>query len=192
MKVKLDFVTNSSSSSFLVAWSKKIKTLNDVLEFIPEQEKASIVYHDAIEQEPIHLQEGNFDYDFNSATKAITEKLAKFFEEGYTSTVNSYHLGDAIRSRVTRELFANKTNLTSQDWDRIDKQTEKQFIARYGMTEQEFEHKNALELATTFIKGNKGKWLYMFHYGDEDGSLYSELEHGGTFDGLVSIQVSKH
>lgn len=192
MKVKLDFVTNSSSSSFLVAWSKKIKTLNDVLEFIPEQEKASIVYHDAIEQEPIHLQEGNFDYDFDSATKAITEKLANFFQEGYTTNINCYHLMDSIRNRIRKELFETKNNLTSNEWRKIDVETQKEFVSRYGMTVEELQHKKALELSESFIKGNKGKWLYMFHYGDEDGSLYSDLEHGGTFDGLVSIHVSHH
>jgi hypothetical protein len=192
MRIKIDFVTNSSSSSFLVAWPNKIKTLDDVLKFIRIQERASIVYHDAIEQEPIHLQEGNFDYDFDQATKIITEKLADFFTNGYTETVQCYHLHDEIRRRIQREMFKNINNISPKDWEKLEDETNKEFISKYGMSQQELQHQKAVLLAESFIKGNKGKWLYMFHYGDEDGSLYSALEHDGTFDGLVSIQVSHH
>jgi hypothetical protein len=203
MKRKLDFITNSSSSSFLVAWPNKIEKMEDVLKIIPEQEKASIVFHDAIEQTPYHLEHGNFDYDFDIATQAITEDFVQFILSGYTTNIDSYHLVEPIRNKIRREkiiqqdirLFENNgltNDLTVDDWATINEEANKQFKEQYGMTPDELNRKKALTLIKSFMEQNKGKYIYKFHYGDEDGNLYSDLEHDGVFESLSTIQVSHH
>jgi hypothetical protein len=191
MKIKLDFVTNSSSSSFLVAWPNKIEKMDDVLKIIPEEEKASIVFHDAIDQTPYHLEHGNFDYDFNIVTQAITEDFIEFILNGYTANIDSYHLVDPIRSKIRRELFRNN-NPTIDEVKKLEDETHKQFKEQYGMDPNELSRKKALKLIKSFMEQNKGKYIYKFHYGDEDGNLYSDLEHNGTFESLSNIQVSHH
>lgn len=192
MKRKIDFITNSSSSSFLVAWPNKIETIKDVLVFVPEQEKATVVFHDAIEQVPIHLEHGNFDYDFDQATKTITNDFIDFVINGFVGIVDTYHLTEPIRRRVMRQLFPERSKMSSDDWDRLEEEVKKQFKEQYGLEPYEFKYQRALELISKFLNDNKGKFIYKFNYGDEDGNLYSELEHGGTFDDLSHIHVSHH
>lgn len=52
MKIRHSFVSNSSSSSFIVAFDKPIKTLKDVLEVVPNPQEARRILTQIKEQEP--------------------------------------------------------------------------------------------------------------------------------------------
>ncbi len=52
MKIRHSFVSNSSSSSFIVAFDKQIKTLKDVLEVVPNRAEAKKILTQLKEQEP--------------------------------------------------------------------------------------------------------------------------------------------
>ncbi len=52
MKIRYSFVSNSSSSSFIVAFDKPIKTLKDVLEVVPNRAEAKKILTQIKEQEP--------------------------------------------------------------------------------------------------------------------------------------------
>jgi hypothetical protein len=191
MKRKLDFITNSSSSSFLVAFLNKIEKMEDVLKIIPEEDKASIVFHDAIKQIPYHLEHGNFDYDFNIVTQVITEDLVKFVLDGYIPSIDIWDLVHVIRDRIKKELFANRV-LEPDDWKKLEEELNKQFKEQYGMEPDELRRKKVLELIESFMRQNKGKYIYKFNYGDDEGGVFSELEHDGAFETLPNIRVSHH
>jgi len=47
------------------------------------------------------------------------------------------------------------------------------------------------EIKKLIEKSGKG-FIYYFHYSDNDGENWSDMEHGGTFDELPYIQISHH
>jgi len=55
MKIRKGFVSNSSSTCFLVAWDKKVEKLADVRKYIPNYRQARLLYRWMREQEGIYL-----------------------------------------------------------------------------------------------------------------------------------------
>ena len=52
--------------------------------------------------------------------------------------------------------------------------------------------KHARVIVKNFVKDHKGKYFFIFHYADEDGSFGSIMEHQGLFKKLPSLVISNH
>ena len=76
MKIKLSFVTNSSSSAFIVAFPKRIKYFEDVIDYIYPEEKAEVVFNDAVKQKPLRA---------NPKGKRVRQQVFGTLESGYFS-----------------------------------------------------------------------------------------------------------
>jgi len=55
MKIRRGFVSNSSSTSFLVAWDKRVEKLADVKKFVPNHEQARLLYRWMKDQKGVYL-----------------------------------------------------------------------------------------------------------------------------------------
>lgn len=167
MKVKLSFVTNSSSSAFVVAFPKRIKFLDDVKKYI-EDKKAETVFNDAINQRPFIAK---------AAGKKVLKKVTNELNSGYYPTAPDW-LDDF-------EAFKKKHSLSTAEVYRT-------FLKEF---EENFEKKcNEVlgPIAKKFLTEAEGQYIYFFEYSDEDGQYFSELEHGSTFKLLKHLIISKH
>lgn len=181
MRIKSDFVTNSSSSAFLVAWPTEIKDLDDILKYIPEKEKAEQVFMDSMNLTPMIIDH-NDKKIIHKISEEITYGYVDEIEDQLNSTGNSY---DGFE--IFTEKFMERHHITDEELkdDHYSK----------GLIWEEYENYRlalASKLAIKFCKENEGRYLYIYEYGDDSGAFFSEMEHGGTFNDIRHIHISKH
>lgn len=167
LKTKSDFVTNSSSSSFIVAWDKIVETFDDVKKHLTCTDHAKIVLGDILNQEPLVLKEGNFDFDLDPVLKGITNRIVVELKTGTFPEDISWREYDHLV----------KSGLTTQQASKIVKKERME---------------KAEQIAINFIKNNIGRVIYFFTYADEDGEISSDMEHGDIFRKLPNICINKH
>lgn len=173
MKIRMGFVSNSSSSSFMVPFDT-IPTYEDLKKSLGV-EKASVVFNDITSQYHIRLQPDSAFYN------ELVKKIKKEFEAGYLYEAEN----DPRLKSVGWNTSPNRNHYATEALYQVEynKWCDKQSAIRSEVFG---------ELADKWIQKHLGKFILFFEYSDNEGDLNAELEHGGTFNRWDGMQISHH
>ncbi len=179
MKIRNGFVSNSSSSSFIVSFTKQPKSRKDVREML------------------FNKNEEYYYAPFGDKSWRIEEVAETIWSAILEQSKNNY---DAI----LEELRCVSSNDDPDAPNYEDYYHIKDLRERYYIIEQEQERyakKKIRELLDTRknklkkIKGDEDyqdNAVYVFEFSDNDGKYNAALEHGNLFKKLKHIRISKH
>jgi hypothetical protein len=179
MKKRIGFVSNSSSSSFVVAFPKKPKNIKELQEMM------------------FGKQEWHYSDGYGKNTDIPTTDIAKavFSEINNKKTASKKDVFESIRNGwfgyyINPELFPghylsqNSLKLTwDKDADKIKENWEKDDIKN---------DERAKNIANAFLAANKKKFIAVMSFSDNDGDFSSMLEHSDIFHRLEHIITSYH
>jgi hypothetical protein len=201
MKNRLGFVSNSSSSSFIVGFDE-IPTSPVELEQMMFGTPQIIEHYDE-SMDSIDVAKKVLLDIITGKAKQITTKqevleaiLSGYFpgypEHDYRSEKESYKIRKEYSQKVGKDIFDDDKKLTEKE-KAIQKSYKKAYKKAYQKETLIWEKsRNAAEksLLKEFWPKIKGKYIYVFSYSDNSGE--SLLEHGEIFSNFEHLRINHH
>lgn len=188
MKIRQGFVSNSSSSSFIVGFNKKPKTIGQLFDLMfPKYYEGHVInYYDT--QIPVSFV---IDRVWHDMSKQLTTKQVKQYIEDYASTeahIEVMHADTFYQeeSKIYSKfflLFGEKYGENQDFKDQIKKIKEAEdLIIKENMVKYVEEARRILD----------GKKCFFFEYSDNESKEESVLEHGDVFRNVPHITINNH
>jgi len=171
LKIKTDFITNSSSTAFIVVWPNIVETLEDVNKFISNTQHAQIIFDDIMGQSINKI-------DINDPK--VLSKVWSEMEEGWIRNVT-------VDYDIFMKNFAKLHNITTEQLQ-LNHTWRGQFWDAYRAEQQN----QATQKSIEFLEPHGGQYVYFFSYSDNDGQIFSDLEHENDWGGLPHVRISHH
>jgi len=169
MKIRHGFVSNSSSSSFVIALAEKPKTVREVetLLFDANQVAYTAPYSDEC-------------FALATVASVVLQDLEKAEPLTFEQLVDELSSGWLFYDQVKAEIPD-----VPYDADMDDRR-----VVWQKQTERTTEL--ATVMANEFFQKHEGKLWFRLEYSDNDGAMYSAMEHGDLFHNVPHAKISHH
>lgn len=191
MKVRTGFVSNSSSSSFLVLLDERPKNVGHLRELIFSETSDWHTHNGRESHTEIHEKVWDpYDHASSFSTKEAAEYLGIPNEDEVCllSKENSDNAVKFVAEALTSGGVEDKTLAigypdypdTSYDTEEERAESQKKW-EKFHKTEEKWATTHARFLVRMLLKQHEGKWLCRFRASDNDSRLGATVEHGETF-----------
>ena len=186
MKKRLGFVSNSSSSSFIIIFDEEPKNTGDIKRML-FGDKTIISYYD--NNITTNLAS---DIIFKDIEKATKQKLEADFDSIIYSM--EYFKPEAWLIDGDDKEVIEYNKLENEQWSKWEEWRAMSPIER----ERKLNRKEVLltsimkRMFENFDAETKGKFVYQVEFSDNDGDIYCTLEHGDVFDKVKHIRINNH
>jgi hypothetical protein len=190
MKMRMGFVSNSSNSSFIVAFESVPETVGQMLDTLFPDGLATVeIYGHSLSTDVISR---TVLADLDGQHVLSREEVLEELQRGWFSGYPDWHQFQSRRWAVDtkyREMYGRDAEMRdhpdwNDEWQRTyDEVSADQQTAILAAAER------LLEMEWPKFET---KHVFRFCYGDEDGCFGSTMEHGGIFRNLPHIVVSNH
>lgn len=168
MKIRNGFVSNSSSSSFVVAFPHKPTSKEDVQKMLFGDKKE---YHC-----PFNFNHENLFWSTSEVADTVWNDIQSQNPNDKNRIVDALDgSNDEFPHYPSYEENISE-NIRLEKWDKWEKECEK------------IQNRQCED----FMKENKNTFIYTFEYSDNSGDYYCSLEHGNLFENLNYIRVGRH
>lgn len=197
MKIRLGFVSNSSSSSFLIGLKKKPETIDEMAKILfPGSSKPPVYYDNEVYSKdriarsvlnqidtaiPLYNEEV-----IAQITTGVFDGCPKY--EDYNQ--KSWKMFQSFRQKYGYNIYDTKEFKTDQEHvlaDQYEKQKEKE-RQRYSTSVT----KAAENLYNRYKDRLSNTQFFRIEYADNDGSFEAYMEHADVFDNIPCIRISNH
>jgi hypothetical protein len=163
MKIRTGFVSNSSSSSFIVAFDRIPRSVDEMVKILfKENQKVYSSPYDDLSW-PVQEIAGYVLRDMKGKLPLTEDEIVESASDYVDVDQNQFQVKDS-------------KGYDTVDWPRYQAACEEE----------------GRKFAEKFIEENQESYFFEFSYADEDGKIGTAMEHGDLFNNVPGFRISHH